>query len=640
MQKFEPIALHTGPHVTWLNAAGAALIMLLLAPRATAAWPALPDVNLANYRVSDFADDELDVPYMLKHFARVAGSVVETGPNKGFLNIAVNREPVDNQPYNARIQEMNVALSYFYATDRPWNPYYRHPGVKVRLEAMLEFWCNMQNPTTGYFAEYSATNYSLAPTGFGVLAMSRTLERLSGAGAPPFDTVILDRTFACQRKAIMALLTNNQSFLWGKDYSNQWTGVLRAATAYMKLKPDPEMEAALIAGATRANADFQSPTGFLYEQGGPDFGYSTVNVQNVRLALPLLLNKPDALAPVLEQQRLYANWLNYNLVYQPGSAADFFTNAGVNTRTSHALQLPAARPVSQFSVPERGFSETVDERSARLAAQRASLQAGWPNVPGLTVPSAYSYNPGTLFQPSSGWVEWAPTKAQRDRAIGQFPYLREKNFTQLLYDARGDFSYLFVRRAPFYAILNAGKIRVPGRQVYGLGLLWSESGGMFAQSVAATPWVWGTRKAGESTVIETKNTPATFRSADTAAMKQGGMQSLPGGRMSVAYTIDDVTKKVSFNADTIVVETTRPNAGFVELVPLITMTGDQISQQNGRLTIVRGTTTLRVDVEPATAQMTLEPPSVLAANRANYQRRLLTLSGQGTLKYTIQLTSP
>jgi hypothetical protein len=604
--------------------------------QSTEPWPPLPTVNLANYRVADFADDELEIPYHLKHFAQVAGAVVETGSTRGFLNIAVNREPVDNQPYNARIQEMNVALSYFYSVNRPWNPYYRHPAVKVRLEAMLDYWCKIQNPTTGYFSEYSPTNWSLAPTGFGVLAMSRTLERLSGPDAPPFDQAILDRTFAAQRKAIMALLTNNQSFAWGREYSNQWTGVLRAAASYLKLRSDPEMSAAFTSAVLRATTEFQSPTGFLYEQGGPDFGYSSVNVQNVRLALPLMMTMPDVIGQVLDEHRRYGYWLAHNLVHQPGSEADFFTNAGVNTRTSHAFQSPAPRPVSQFSVLERAFAETTTEAAARIAARRASLTAGWPNVPNMTVPSAYSYLPSNLFMPSSGWTEWAPTPAVRSRAIASFPYLTNTNFTRIAYDPRGDFSYLFVRRPSYYAIHNSGKIRIPGRQVYGLGLLWSPTGGTFVQSVAATGWVWGTRRAGDTAVIEAQNLTTNIVSSATSARREGGIQDLPNNTPTTTYTVSDVTKKVTFNPDSIVVEVSRPGAAFSELIPLVRLTTDTVTNQNGRVTIQRGSTRLTIDVEPTTASISLGSPTTVTSGKP-YQRVLMTVSGNSTLKYTIRL---
>jgi hypothetical protein len=625
-------------------ALGSALALGATLAFAQPRWPALPEVDLATLKPADFADDELDVPYMLRHFARVAGSVVEDGPDRGFLNIPVNRETKDNKPYNARIQEMNLALSYFYTTSRPWNPYHAHPALRTRLEAMLEFWIKRQHPTTGYFAEYSETNFSLAPTGFGVKAMSRTLERLSAPGAPPFDPDLLERTYAAQRKAIMALLTNNDSYKWGRDWSNQWSGVLRAATAYLRVKPDPEMEKALLAGARRASSEFQSPTGFLYEQAGPDFGYSGVHVQNVRDALPLLRDRKDLADIVLQEHRDYANWLSYNLVYQPrtpSTPADFFTNAGVNTRTSHSLQTPGIRPVSEFSELERAFASTTVELAAATAKRRADLERDWPKVRDLAVPSAYSYNPGNLMMPSSNWTEWAPTPDQRAAAIARFPYLASSSFTKLAFDPRENFAYLYVRRPAYYAILNSGRIRVPNRQVYGLGLLWSPTGGTFLQSVAATEWTWGTRLPNAERVLEHKSFNAPLRSGTTEVLAKPGWQDLGATADLLAdYRIDDVKRTITFSPDTITVEITRDNGGaFVELLPLVQLKGDLVRIEPGKVVITRGDTVLSVDISASAVLPTLGKPAPLSRDRPDYSRALLTIpADNGKLTYTLRLT--
>lgn len=608
-----------------------------VSPQATpmpVAWAPLPEADLAKFKVSDFADDELDVPFMLRHFARVAGSVIEQGEHRGFLDIAVNRDPKDNKPYNARIQEMNVVLSYFYVTDRPWNPYYRHPGVRQRLEAMLDFWCRIQQPETGLFAEYSPTNFSLAPTGFGAKAMSRTLERLSAKDAPPFDKALLDRTYAAQRKAIMALLTGEEPYKWGRDWSNQWSGVIRAALAYMKDRPDEEMRRALIAGVRRAAREFASPTGFLYEQGGPDFGYTGVHVQNIRDALPLLDAIPEVKEVVVKEHRDWARWLSYNLVRQPGTG-DFFTNGGVNTRTSHAIQTPSVRPVAEFSEPDRAFSETTDERAARLKARRDALARDWPKVPDLVVPSAYSYNPGNVYLASTGNVEWAPTDAQREAAIAAFPYNKDRAFTTLAHDPSRQFSYLFVRRPAYYAALNSGRIRVAPRQSYGLGLLWNDRAGVLVQSVAATEWMWGTRKAGSDAVIETKTVNATTTVGGKRVVPQAGYLPLPGETTVTTYEIDGVKKTVTFTPTSITVEIVGTGQ-LTEQIPLVRLRGDTLEVKPTAATLTRGETTLTLSAEGevtvATGNSDTKP---IVRGRDQYSRAMITLTGKDRIKYTL-----
>src|SRR5262245_13575346 len=76
-------------------------------------WAAVPDIDLSKYKPADFTDEELDIPYYLKHFHTFANSVLETGPDKGFINIAVWRAPEGNKSYNARIMENILSLTWF-----------------------------------------------------------------------------------------------------------------------------------------------------------------------------------------------------------------------------------------------------------------------------------------------------------------------------------------------------------------------------------------------------------------------------------------------------------------------------------------------------------------------------------------------
>jgi hypothetical protein len=120
-------------------------IFIFNANVAAQSWPKVPPVDLAEFKPSDFRDDELDLPYYLKHFHIVANSVVETGPDKGFINIHVWRNKEGQRTYNARIMESILSLAYFYCTNRPWNVYRGSPAVRLRLEAALDFWCRIQN---------------------------------------------------------------------------------------------------------------------------------------------------------------------------------------------------------------------------------------------------------------------------------------------------------------------------------------------------------------------------------------------------------------------------------------------------------------------------------------------------------------
>ncbi|MGH9161414.1 MAG: hypothetical protein ACRD2X_15725, partial [Vicinamibacteraceae bacterium] len=107
----------------WIRTLALCLALLASAGASSQRWLDVPPADLAALTPADFRDDELDLPYHLAHFQRLATSVRQSGPDRGFIDLAVWRAPKDNQPYNARIMENILALAYFYTTDRPWNSY-------------------------------------------------------------------------------------------------------------------------------------------------------------------------------------------------------------------------------------------------------------------------------------------------------------------------------------------------------------------------------------------------------------------------------------------------------------------------------------------------------------------------------------
>lgn len=267
------------------------LLAFASVPHANAQWTNVPPPRFSTISLNQFSDLELDVPYYLYHFAQVANAVVETGTNRGWLNIKVNREPVDNEPYNARIMEMQTALAYFYTASRPWNFYYSNYAVRVRLEAMLDRWTRVQNQPgaadgeyDGLFTEYSPSNWSLAPTGFGSKNAAEALQLIHHSGLP-FDTTIFNAPKLSLWRALMALFTRTDMRNAARQYSNQFSGSYHAALIYLQLWPDAELDAAFVAAVNASSTQDQSQAGYWYEQGGPDFGYSGVHESNMRTAL-------------------------------------------------------------------------------------------------------------------------------------------------------------------------------------------------------------------------------------------------------------------------------------------------------------------------------------------------------------------
>lgn len=546
-------------------------------------WPEVPQVDFASLSPAHFADHELEVPYHLWHFARVANAVVETGPDRGFLALKVNREPVDNLPTNARVMENQLALAYFYTANRSWNPYFGHPAVRVRLEAMLARWARIQNqPGTidgdfdGLWTEYGASNWSLAPTSFGVMhaAEAINLVRVSGL---PFDGTVLDQAALALRRGLLAIFTRPDMRQHAREWSNQFSGAYHAALLQLEVRPDAELESALRRAIADAAAQDQSPAGFFYEQGGPDFGYTQVHENNLRIALPRLGARPELLGIIAEEDIAWNEWLAATLVLQPGSNPRLFlTPAGLNTRTSHAFQTPRSRPLAQWAEPSRSFAFTVDEHAAAVAARRNQLQGEFGRWGALAVPSAYSYIPGFAFDAVRPLNTWHPTPAQRDVADASLPSRSDSPRTLQFHDP-WPVTVTSLRRAGYYAVATSGRIRTP-RQVYGLGLLWHPRFGVALQSVADAPasatWSYGTRRSGISggATYETGDLAATHAVAGTTVVPRDGAHPLPPGDFHLTYPLETVgqragTKTLRFAATRIEVEISHSGV-FTELLPL------------------------------------------------------------------------
>ncbi len=609
----------------------AASVVVFVAP-AHAAWPAVPPMDWSKVSIDDFDDAELDVPVLLHHFAQVANAVVEEGPNRGFFAIKVNREPKDNEPYNARIQENALSLAYFYTTKRPWNPYHGSDAVRVRLEAMMDFWCRIQHPESGLFSEYGPTNFSLAPTGFGIMHMARTLELLNAKGGPKVDQAIFDRTLAAQRKAIMAMLTRDDVFGWGSGWSNQWSGTLLAASTYLTMRPDDaEMRAAFLPAVERAAKTFQSPAGYLYESNGPDIGYSGVHENNVRVAWQKLAAFQEVRAAIVAEDDRYVRFVAHQSVPQPGTNL-LFTNAGVDTRTQHSQQGPKIRPIAELSQLSRGLTTTTDELASENKRKREALRANWPNFQPLTIPSAYAYQPGPLFTAVKGYVPWTPSIAERNAARANWPCNDASPFTRVAHDGKHNAGFVYVNRpAAYYAVFNYGKPAKP--QTFGVGLVWNNDFGVALQTVAMSEWKLGT-VVGEQLVREQQPLYPKWTIAGAAVGEPAaGYADLPAGDAVATYDLPGGgSKSIAFSADRITVTVTAKGA-IVERLPLLLAKGDDAKSAGNELVVVRRGHKFVVRADGAT--LTLGKPSPVSKTSDDFSRAELRLDAKDRLTYTL-----
>lgn len=594
---------------------------VLSIPFAGAAWTPVPLLSNSPAKSQFlshelyFSDSSYEVPYYLKHFAQVANAVVETGFNRvetngtsstivtnyyppGFLDIRVNRDTRDNRPYNARIMEMQSALAYFYTADRPWNVYRGHAAVKIRLEEMLKRWVLMQN-ANGLFAEYSAANWSLAPTGFGVMAAAQALDLIVDSGLP-FDATVLENARLALRKALMALFTRSDMQNAASSYSNQYSGSYHAALIYLENWPDAELNTAFVAAVNAASATDQSPTGYFYEADGPDFDYSNVHERNLRIALTRLRTRTNDLLPVIvTDENRWAAWLGANLVLQPNiSTPTFLANAGINTRTSSTFQTPESRPLSEFAPLSRAFSYTDAEFINAVRAKTDSLPST-PTYGSLSTNSSWSYIPMFVFESLGRTEAWHPTAAQRTEAINSLPYLASERFNRVLHNGTSnkELTVAAARRSSYYGLFNTGRAR-DNRVKFGLGLLWNPVYGTALQAVAgdinnSLATSWGTGRTNMTRVYEQRGSGQTLgavlRLNGSTFGLSSGTNNLADGVLAASYNLVDGSstngsKTVTFEGDRIRVDVTHPNA-FTERLPLIAPSSATRTSSANQLTL-------------------------------------------------------
>jgi hypothetical protein len=526
-----------------------------------AAWDTVPPVDLSHLRPADFQDNDLDMPFYLAHFKELADGVVESGPERGFIGVAVWRSVGNNKPYNARIMESILSLTYFYTLKKPWNPYYGSHAVRQRLEAAMEYWLSLQNPE-GRFAEAAPQRWNLAATAFSTKFITRSLTLIKDG--PPLDAALLHRVTAADRKTIHLVLTDPGLIKYGSFVSNQYTNVFAGGVEYLKLYPDPEIETLLRQRFHAGLKEHQSPAGHFYEEDASDIGYDIFTHQsNLQMAWHYVRGT-DLGKLIAEQERKWFEWLSYNAVPER-DWSDWILNAAIATRT-RTPDIPGKDLPMGEVVPEaRAFATSQESLRFEIAAARHRLEADWPHVaplkPGSMSPYAFLLR---------GLTTWYPTDAQRDEARRRLPYFARKEFVHQLMDDRHPEIYTYVRRPGYYAAFNAGpRIRSAQQRRFGLGLLWSENTGAVLQSQGDATASWGTAAEDAPQVYEAGDMNAVFRVSGEPVQPQPGSIDLPPGNFTITYPLAGKGEKsLEFTRDAIIVNV-RHSGAFTEFVPLL-----------------------------------------------------------------------
>ncbi|RRJ97210.1 hypothetical protein Ga0100231_019810 [Opitutaceae bacterium TAV4] len=556
----------------------------------TASWPAVLPADFSKISVSNFADDELDLVAPLAYFAPLANAIVEDGPDRGFINISVWRGPQDNKPYNARVMENVLSLAWFYTADRTWNPYRGDPAVRVRLEAALDFIGRIQAPD-GAFSEYGPQRYNLAATAFMTKFLGRALENLAVPDAPPIDAGVLARAHATLRKALLATLTRERFYKVGSFFSNQYGNVWPGGLSWFRIHPeDTDLRMLWEKRLHQSAGDFQSPAGFFYEKGGPDFQYTLgTHGTNTRSAWPCIRDTP--LAPVwITKETAWFEWLSWNALLQPGESW-IALNRAIESRKQHPFFSYVETPMAELIPAARAFSLSREGRVAGMAATRARLARNWPGIDPLKTRSFGAFSPYTFLDRRD--PAFYPTNNERDAARAQLPYLVRDRFNHARHDTRHDTGFLYLRRPAWYASFAFGDPATP-QQRYGLGFVWRPDTGILLQSQSLVESLaWGTyaekselpfEAASFHARITIAGHPAPSPLPAAADLDQGDLtltyplapdKGKPAGEKTVAFTDAGIDVKV------------RLPGAFTEHFPLILAKNDTATIEPDAIVIHR-----------------------------------------------------
>jgi len=578
-------------------------------------WVALPPVDFSSIspdNIQDWLIDrpagqgvEYDIDYYISHFHRLANAVVPSGPNQGFIDIAVWRNPADNQPYNARVMENITTLTWFYTREESWNPYYAHPDLRSILEAALTFWVNMQNED-GRFSEYSYNGWNLAATAFATKFMGKTLEMLETG--PPIDPVIHQQVKDANRKALMIVFTSESLYNAGKRFSNQYGNAFTGALAHLDMNPDDdELRDAFESRLETSLDDFQSPAGYFYENFGPDWSYAFgTHHSNILMAWHYARNEEYLASHYQVEHERFIDWLSYNAVLQPDDSF-FMLHRSIESRQSRPILIRLESPFSEVVPLARAFNTTQEEVSQRLLDVRQRVTGNWGNIPALQVNNFNGYSAYSFLHRDH--YRWNPNETQRQEAVASLPYHASDNFIHQRVNDQRHFEVTFVRKPTYYAAFSAGE-QVTNQQRFGLGLLWNPITGTVLQSQSRSDdAAWGTVMHPRTTMPwESLPFEAVYSINGIEVEPLTGASDLINGVLEITYSLGSTgmfegigEKKLTFHQDVISVDVSH-NGAFTEILPLVLDASSDvyINQANGVIQIfkngVSGFEKLRIEI--------------------------------------------
>jgi len=553
------------------------ILLLKVSPVAAATTPVLPKldpVDLGTLRrdTIDFTPLELE-RNVLRYYLGLEEAVnrmADSGEYLGWTRIPSRND----EPYNARNQELLLLYSYFFTADRPWNQYYMDEALLKRIEAGLLYWTSLQTELGG-FCQWSPTAGQYEQWCVAALNMERILlgyKLLKEAGielAPEVEVAFYD---TCKRAVdfLLAHPTNNRSC------ANQMAGGMVAVAMFIDVFGETHLRDQLdeMIGAFFEVA--QSPAGYYYEAMGPCLAYGFHVTDGSLRTLYLMTKDPR----ILEGHRAFYRFMSYNMLWEPAGNG-FINNRSLSSRQEFPTYTPGLRAwydeiplAAAFGKPATALpSPTELQNLLRFATPR---QVFGPT--GIWRPLTINWgSPGDILALLTHG-EYALTPEMVAEQRQELPYLKSDRFTVFLHDPQENAEFLYVRRPDYYFSFAGGRRRENQRM--GPASLWHPQLGTILWSsridqpnMAWSTWsdVFGVERALEEFDIITEYfTVSGEKVANPEATSDfhGFTYYVPGAAVSAVKTVRFAEREVTFQVTA--------RGSLRETVPLLVAEGDDV----------------------------------------------------------------
>ncbi|ALX66174.1 hypothetical protein [Microbacterium sp. XT11] len=498
---------------------------------AASAGTVLPLVNALPQGAPDrtlFAPNEQVLAAYLMIVAPMANDIVDDDPDRfGFMGGGWWRTP--SEPFNARVQEHVATLSWFYANERTWNPYYLDSALLGRLDAAIGHYLRIQHPN-GSFPEYTTTEFSRAATAFGMVALSEALANLRSANALPERQVELEA--ALRNAATWFMDLTNGHWKIPLPFVNQTVGGLAGIARAARVLDDPQLVSDLSDRIDFIAEHGQAPAGFFHEPFGFDFGY------NFFVMLPDLadLHTITGNPVVLDMTKKWTDFARHAVVREP-DVSGYIAHSAACSRTADwnfltdftddaergALSAALAPEVPELAA----FLTTLEEKLASRGAWAARSEPVVARAKQATSPRLWMH---VVERPN------VPSNADRAASEASLPYITSERFTKRRVGTLAQ-DYVFARRPAYYlSSLFGARSDTPNRM--GPGLLWHPQMGTV---LAAT-----NTKVGAASWGFVDSTGADTTLSDMAVVyRHGGSGS---GAVIAPEALDAETGVITFDA--------------------------------------------------------------------------------------------